>query len=292
MGNGKNDPKPVEVPDDEFFYERPFFAYGHFKKGQLAYCKIADCVEDVAHDEVPFKMHIRDGVPTIKKENSRFRTRGHKIYFANGREEEAYSIISNTELGNYYKWDTVDIGGETFNFLTTEDLEGTFVDIDDDGKYIGEYDGRNDPFFFKAPQFIRNELENIDYDDECFIFRIQMYYMLLWSAIDRYCTLKYDISKSQGDYLKALSQDEAFLSALYSIKPEERGAVRSARNERPLYFNLRRPNFILNFYYTIRSNVVHRGKERGNNMDGLIMSLNDMLDIFDKLIENTFGSDE
>ena len=289
MGNGKNDPKPVEVPDDEFFYERPFFAYGHFKKGQLAYSKIADCVEDVANDAVPFKMHIRDGVPAIRKEQSDRKTMGHKIYFVNGKEEEAYSIISNTQLGNFYKWDTVEIGGETFNVLTTEDLEGTFVYVDGNGNYIGEYDGKNDPFFFKAPQFIRNELEKMDYEDKCSIFRLQMYYMLLWSAIDRYCTLKYDVSKKQGDYLKALSQDDAFLSALYSIKPEKRDAIRSARNERPLYFNLERPNFIVNFYYTIRSNVVHRGKEPENNMDGLIMSLNDMLDIFDKLIENTFG---
>ena len=292
MSDDRYDPKPVEVPDDESFYERPLFAYGIFKKGQLAYSKIADCVEDVANDEVPFKMHIRDGVPVIRKEHSSFTTMGHRIYFAEGKKGEAYSIISNTQLGNYYKWDTVDIGGETFNVLTTEDLDGTFVDVDENKNYNGDYDGRRDPFFFKVPKFIRNELEKIDYGDECSVFKIQMYYMLLWSAIDRYCTLKYDVSKGQGGYLGDLSKDEVFLNALYSIKPEERGAIRSARNATPLYFNLNRPRFIVNYYYTVRSNVVHRGKEPSNNIDPLITSLNDMLDIFDRMIENTFDVDE
>lgn len=292
MSDDRYDPKPVEVPDDESFYERPLFAYGIFKKGQLAYSKIADCVEDVANDEVPFKMHIRDGVPVIKKEHSSFTTMGHRIYFADGKEEEAYSIISNTLFGNYYKWDTVDIGGETFNVLTTDDLDGTFVDVDENKNYNGDYDGRNDPFFFKVPKFIRNELKKMDLEDEYSAFRMQMYYMLLWTAVDRYCTLKYDVSKSQNYFLNALSQDEVFINAFYGIGPQKRDPIHSARNASRLFFNRARTKFVLNFYYTVRCNVVHRGKESENNIETLITSLNDMLEVFDRMIEYTFHVDE
>ena len=292
MADSRYDPVPVEIPDDELFYDRPYFAYGIFKKGQLAYSKIADCVENVEPGEVPYKMNIRDGVPAIKKEYSDCNTIGDKIYFTDDKKVEAYKIISDTQLGNIYKWDTTDIDGETFNILMTENLNGTFVSFDKNNEYLGDFDGKNDPFFFKVPQFIREELDKIDYEDECAIFKIQMYYMLIWSAIDRYCALKYDVSKNQGDYLKALSKDTVFQQALYSINPEPRGSIHSARNATPLYFNINRPNFIVNFYYTIRSNVAHRGKEDGNKIDDLEKSLRDVLNIFDKMIENTFDDEE
>ena len=50
--------------------------------------------------------------------------------------------------------------------------------------------------------------------------------------------------------------------------------------------------YIVNFYYTIRSNVVHRGKEAGNRIDELENSLDDLLNIFDYMIEKTFADDE
>lgn len=75
----------VVIPsDDEYFYERPFFAYGIFKEGQLCFPSIADCVEDVFPDEICRKMHIRDGVPVILNEHSTFKTKGHRIHSMNG----------------------------------------------------------------------------------------------------------------------------------------------------------------------------------------------------------------
>lgn len=83
----------------------------------------------------------------------------------------------------------------------------------------------------------------IDYDDENTIFKMQMYYMLLWSAIDRYCSLKYDVSNTQADYLKNLSDDEVFIQAFYSIKPDSRDPVRSANNASTFYFNRAKAKF-------------------------------------------------
>ena len=281
--------KPVEIPsDDKHFYDRPFFAYGIFKEGQLAHSKIEDCVKNAVPDDVPYEMHIRDGVPVIKKETSECISKGEKIYFLECKKKKAYQKISKTQVGNIYKWDTVKIGEKTFNILVTENLKGTFVNVDDNWEYLDTFDGRKDPFFTKVPIFIRKELKEIDYDDDDTLFKIQMYYMLLWSAIDRYCTLKYDVSNNQGDYLKALSEDEVFLKAFYSINAKGRDPIHSATNASPFYFNRGKPSFIINHYYTIRSNVVHRGKEKENEFGSLIRSLNELLDVFEKIIENTF----
>ena len=120
--------RPVEIPCDYEFYERPFFAYGLFKKGQLAHSKIADCIENSVPDDIPYELHIRDGYPLIKKIESEKITNGEKIIF-NEKIICAYQIISNTHPGNIYKWDTVVIDGETFNILVTEDLHGTFRNV-------------------------------------------------------------------------------------------------------------------------------------------------------------------
>ena len=288
--NGNYDPRPVELPfDDSEFFDRPFFAYGIFQKGQLAYSKIADCVETVERDGIHREMHIRDGVPVIKNEISDKITKGDKIHFIDGRKADAYKIISNTQLGNVYKWDTVYIGNERFNILVTENLNGTFLNIDYDGNYQDHFDGSNDPFFSEVPEFISKELRNRNFYQD-FIFKYQMHYMLLWSAIERYRVLKYDVSKKQGDYLKALSHDNLFKEALEIVNPRNRDEIYSANNATPFYFNTNRPSFIVNYYYTIRCNVAHRGKDPENNFESLIDSLNDLLNIFDYILEKTFDN--
>lgn len=289
--NENYDPIPVELPsDDSEFFDRPFFAYGIFQKGQLAYSKIADCIETVERDGIPREMHIRDGVPVIKNEHNDKITKGDKIHFLDGRKDDAYEIISKTQLGNVYKWDIIDIGDDTFNILVTEKLNGTFLNVDNNQNYQDYFDGSKDPFFSKVVEFINHELENRD-PNEYDIFKFQMYYMLLWSAIERYCVLKYDVSKKQGDYLKALSDDELFKEALNFVNPKNRDEIYSANNASYLYFNKNRPNFIVNYYYTIRCNVAHRGKEPQNNFEALEDSLNDLLKIFDYIIKKTFGDE-
>ena len=291
--NEKYDPVPVEIPfEDEIFFDRPFFAYGIFKKGQLAYSKIADCVDYVEPDDVHREMRIRDGVPVIKNKYSSKISKGEKLYFIDERKYDAYETISNTQLGNVYEWDTIDIDQVEFNILVTKRTKGTFLNVDKDGYYKDFFDGNDDFFFSNVSEFIRNELEGIDYNDPCTIFRIQMYYVLLWSAMDRYCVLKYDVSIRHGDYLRQLSRDEIFEEALEVVNPKTRDEIHSARNASSLYFNKDRPNFIVNYYYTIRSNVAHRGKEPENNFGALIDSLNEMLDIFDYMIRRTFDDTE
>ena len=52
--------------------------------------------------------------------------------------------------------------------------------------------------------------------------------------------------------------------------------------------DLNEPEFCMNFYYTIRCNVVHRGKSSYNDERLLKRSLQDLLNIFKDVLADTF----
>ena len=285
-------PNQVKVPYDKDFLKRPFFAYGIFKRGQLSHSRIRDCIDEIEPYEVNRKMRIKDGVPLIVNQESTKITKGQKISFLEDKRVDAYEAISATEPDTIFGWDTIDVGGDECNVLVGKHYGGTIGHVDGGGNYLDDFDGSNDPFFNKVPKFICEELEKLESDDDESIFKFQMYYMLLWTAIDRYCALKYEFSTSQGDILEQFYKDELFKQAVQELELEERGKIRSARDGGVFYYDLDRMDYVANFYYTIRSNVVHRGKEQNNKMNELKRSLNDLLDIFDLVIKKSFNENE
>lgn len=98
MVNRDNDYRlrPVETPCEDEFFERPFFAYGIFKKDQLAHSKIEEFIENIVQDEIPRTLHIRDGVPVIKNVETEKVTKGEKIRFNENMIEayQGYAILN------------------------------------------------------------------------------------------------------------------------------------------------------------------------------------------------------
>lgn len=283
--------KPIEIPDDRDFLRRDFFAYGIFKKGQLAHVKIKRFVDYMEDAEISREIQLRDGVPFITNNESENITKGQKIFFIEGKEKEAYEAICNTEPRQFYEWGIVEIGRKEYNVLIGKRPgDGSSHHCDDNDVYMDSFDGKNDIYFSELFPFIRNELYQLDggNSEQNEIFKLQMYYMLLWSAIDRYCSLKYDITNKQGDYLRALSEDPIFTNALCNTRLKRRKPIFSARDLNWYYFNVRNPYFLVNYYYTIRSNVVHRGKEAKVKKQDLRLSLEELLEIFEKMIDETF----
>ena len=277
--------KPLEKPEN---LNNPFFAYGIFKNGQLAHSKIKDFVKCIEEDEIYQEMLIRDGIPLIiKDDNDEFLTKGQKIYFISGDEEDAYETISDTLSGNLYKWDTIDIDERQFNILVGITSKGCHRNVDEFRNYIDDFDGECDPFFRKLIKFIDEDMNSIKIDDN-YSFRLQMYYMLVWSGIERYCNLKYDAKNKPSNNLKALSKDPLFRDALKNVNLNDKKAIYSAKNSCPFYFNIEKPYFIVNYYYTIRSNVTHRGKGPTNKMSILKDSLMELLSIFEFILDNSF----
>lgn len=289
--------RPLKTPNNAEFLKRGLFAYGKFKKGQIAYSRIEDCVDrDPEDDEINREMLLRDGVPLITNKGSPKITKGHKIHFIEGKEKEAYETISKTIPEALYKWSIIKIVDDDYNVLIGVNPGfGSSPHCDEDDKYMDNFDGNNDPYFSELIPFIRSEL-NVLKDDGNRMFKLQMYYMILWSAIDRYCRLKYNVSKNQGDYLTALSEDSIFQNAFDSTPTRRKHTIFSATNIFGFKFNAKDPKdkykFVINYYYTIRSNVVHRGKDKKVKEIELEISLNELLEIFEKMIKETFKEEE
>lgn len=285
--------KPVNLPED---LNKPFFAYGIFKKGQIAYSKIEDCVRDVDDaDDVELKdceMKIRDGVPLISDYKSEgYRTKGQIIWFLDEQKERAYKIISDTEPDDLYEWGETNVKGIEVNVLYGKKPgDGSYTYETDGGRYVDNFDGKNDLFFKDLFEFLRLESEKLD-GGEYDLFRLQMYYMILWSVIDRYCSLKYDSINFKGDDIRNLSNDPVFIKSINSFDLPNRKPIYSSRDGKP--WEWRNSTYSkLNYYYKLRGNVIHRGKDRLTNTDILHLCFDELLKIFKKVIDKTFSQDD
>lgn len=122
-------------------------------------------------------------------------------------------------------------------------------------------------------------------------FNLQMNYMLLWSAIDRYCKLRYNKEKEYENRIK-LSEEKVFRDALakYAGGKHYR-TIYTADDLSEKVFDLNNPKYCLNYYYTLRCNIVHRGKSSVNDAYLLKDAANDLLNIFEYILEDTFNDE-
>lgn len=291
MTNENEEYKHVCPPDYDKI-KKPFFAYGIFKPNQIAFSKIEDYAWKWEPHDINREMLMRDGVPIIENVESTRTTRGYKIYFNKEDCESAYDIISKSEPLNLYEWGIIEVDGDECNVLFGKNVsKGSYHSVDKDEYYVGNFNGRNDPFFDGLIKFIRSELKNAKYLDNYF-YKIQMYYMLLWSAIDRYCSLKYGAHYEQYELRSFFANDEAFITSLRECLDEnelkDRDKVYSSNFLKPFELTTKKPWYAINYYYALRCNVVHRGKEPGNNIWNLKKSLVELLDIFECVLDKTF----
>lgn len=275
----------------------PFFAYGIFKPGELAYSRIKEYVREKYPKEIPYEMSFRDGVPLIlPRGHKNFITKGFLIYFDQGREQQAYNIISKTEPEALNKWENILVGGDEANVLMGKDVDkGCSPQME----YIAEYKGKNDPFFKEAIILIEKNLNKILKKEKKYhpnvndFFTLEMNYMLLWSAIERYSSLKYPY-QSKGDNNKDFSKEESFRIALKKYV-HRKDTVYNAEKlySRTLevkdHMNPTDYEECIKYYYTVRSNVVHRGKMINmTDYNRLKFSLCELLKIFQDVLKDTF----
>lgn len=267
--------------------ELPFFAYGIFKPGQLAYSKIKEYTVNYYCYQIDYDMLMRDGVPFIVP-SEYSKTHGFLIYFEEKYSKKAYEIISKTEPKKLYKWCEIKVGENKANVLMGRKPDKGSSYIEGNRR---DYDGRQDPFFKEALEVVEKELkdEKIWHNIEDF-FKLQMAYMLLWAAIERYCSLKYNAAKIWQKN-EELSKEEIFKKSLKKHVQSQR-TVYSSENLRKFTLNAEKPFESLEYYYTIRCNVVHRGKAMYNDSKMLKQSLGELLNIFRDVLDDTFDSDD
>ena len=81
----------------------PFFAYGLFRPGQLAFFQLRELVSGVVDPvEVAGSLLLRDGLPIIDPRGEGG-VEGALLTFLPGRAAEAYDRISAMEPDNHYR---------------------------------------------------------------------------------------------------------------------------------------------------------------------------------------------
>ena len=285
MTNHDREERTLDLPDNTTL---PFFAYGIFKPGQLAYSKIKNLVDNHSDDvEINYEMRIRDGVPIlINKEEDYYLTKGSLITFREDKKKWAYKIISRSLLRKLYEWDSIKIDGKTVNILfgVNPDNGSSYIE----GNERFNFNGKDDPFFAEALKLIERNLNSskFSWHEEDF-FELQMNYMLLWSAIERYSSLKYNKRKKKWNNEK-FSEEKAFREGIKRYKDTRHQPVYSTEDLKVHEFNADEPYETLKYYYTLRCNVVHRGKSMHGDYYMLKTATEELLELFKDVLKDTF----
>jgi len=266
----------------------PFFAYGIFKPGELGFLRIKEFVDrSPILCTVPGELWVRDGLPIANlRSGRRSDISGYLIHFRAGRGFNAYARIAELEPEYQYKWNKKTPSGEDAWIL-----EG--INPEEGGEPYGDWDGQNDPLFKRGLKVIEelwenNQGTNGDYDK---LFRLEAAYLLLWSAIERYASLRYHLSDRVRFKLEPIINDPAFSEALLEyVHLAIPRFVRSADNPETIrYLDPKEPHDSFEYYWQIRNNTSHRGKSAGSSdHKRLSMSLDELLKIFRHLLKSAF----
>jgi len=131
------------------------------------------------------------------------------------------------------------------------------------------WDGSNDPLFTDALEVVADVLgqgPEYEWENKKPFFRLQMAYLLLWSAIERYASLRYGLRGTKGDtkpYQKrnALAAEDAFQDGIEDEIPDRRNGHILYRTDRPqISYELSQESAenTIDYYYQVRSNLTQR----------------------------------
>jgi hypothetical protein len=263
----------------------PFFAYGVFKPGQLCYSRIRDLVEETTEATVLGYLKERDGIPLLILHDNHSHIKGYLIRFHSGKEDVAYDRIIDIEPDEVYRWELATIDNLLANVLVGRREERGSSDLEN----VDEWDGKEDPFFRQALEEIDSILEaNPTFDWEFrALIRLEMAYMLLWSAIERYAGLKYHLGRKVNEKVFQIAGEQCFADSLKRNVKKKR-QVFSTTDLSKYTLDPTDPSRSIRYYYQVRSNAVHRGKAATRDFDTLKSSLEELLTIFRDLLEEAF----
>ena len=260
----------------------PFFACGIFRPGQLGCFQLKDLVSEITDpSHVAGRLLLRDGLPIIDK-NGHGHVKGMLLRFPTARAAEAYDRISALEPDNHYFWGEAQVIGTTANVLFGRHPQKGSVPCEDD-----EWNGWDDPLFTSALDVVKETLHSqtqFDWDLKP-LFRLQMAYLLLWSAIERYVSLRYHLGDKVTEKVKQLAHEAAFGAGLRQHVKEPREVYRADRPDQKVVLDPHSPEKALIYYYQIRSNITHRGKGVVWDHDRVLNSLSELLPIFRGVLE-------
>ena len=261
----------------------PFFAYGIFKKGEISFLAIKQFVKDLkANKVIKAKLYVKDGVSLIDITETDSTTYGDIIYFKDAESAlNAYNAIGLLEPTTYYEWGETEIDNESVNVLIGRNINKGTNAVEDN-----YWDSWIDPLFTTIFEIIDEVLKEPtnDISGKQFL-KLQMTYLLLWTAIERYVTLRYKIGGSDVvAKVNNLIYEVEFLKGIKRIGIVER-KVHKSHESGHVKFDVDNPKNCVSYFYQIRSNIAHRGKAIFEDAKLVHFALAEMSFIFKRMLE-------
>jgi hypothetical protein len=289
QGTGEQDTPGLAPPSR---LDLPCFVYGLFMPGELAFNRISGLV--VAHRAaiVNGELFVRDGLPLLKLSGG-CTVPGHLLNFGN-LSRLAYKLISEFEPRNHYSWKTALLSSPS---VEANLLEGINLDrAGADATEFGTWCTKDDPVFTEGLAEVKRVFRDVELDAGATpwtrLFRLQMAYLLLWSAIERYTALSYGPGLDPNKRIKMLGTDDLFKRALGNIrlppKVAEAAVVFDCRDPSKKYrLSPDNPNSSAKYFYQVRSNLSHRGKGAWKDIAKVQLALATLLEVFEGMLSES-----
>ena len=241
----------------------------------------------------PGELLLRDGLPILDGDGPS-EVVGTVIIFEQASTAEAYQRVCDLEPDTQYRWDTVEVAGKSNSKILCNALLGKSPKKGSTSMESRPWLGEKDPLFNEAFAVIDQTTMSINKpkgpDDVEPIFQSQMAYMLLWSAIERYTSLRYHLGREGAwNRVKEMANEDAFAEALQANVLKTRGVQRADDPVKTARLIPGSPVGSLNYYYQVRSNITHRGKTAFDDFDTINSSLNELKTIFRSVLCAAFA---
>jgi hypothetical protein len=221
---------------------------------------------------------------------------GHLLEF--GERRSAYEAVVRFEPAGYYEWATVrtSIGG------VANALVGKNVTVGSELFEEHPWTGWSDPVLVDGVRFVQDTIvrrgqtafesappQAFDWDR---FFTLQMAYLLLWSAIERYCALSYGPSRGPVSKVRKLSESAEWKQAVKRIITREHTLLDSRDADMQYHLGATDPQGSALYYYQVRNNLSHRGKAAWRDGEIVRKSLLELAEIFASVLsKRTAGAE-
>jgi hypothetical protein len=273
---------------------KPFFSYGIFRPGEIAFHLIAEFVdlEKIEIKIIQGSLKLRDGI--VLYDSGSDLVEGYLLFFKEGMERDAYQRIIDMEPGQIYMWnqDKSKYRNE-FNILFGKTI-GKGIDDEksatDPIVWKSRFDSSwNDPFIingfkmlddFAAEENLISETSTgIKWQEENYFnqyLKFQMLYLFLSSILERMIFLNGDFRKEEkNSQVLKFANDPTLKKSLELIIEENKfehfrkewtRVIHKTNDPSSKVEWKHLPDVSIDsktamlYYYQLRSNITHRGK--------------------------------
>lgn len=273
----------------------PFFAYGALKPAEPAHHQIKGFLQSApVRASIQGSLWVRDGLPLLKMGGG-VGIQGFLLHFSPEHRTRAYETIGRFEPRKHYYWQESSVLRSSIraNVLVGKKLErGRAAQVEANSWKAGD-----DPVFRFGLDVVRASIEsdaNMPFEsappdnfDWPRFFRLQMAYLLLWSAIERYTAFLLGPGLDPTARIKEFGRHDVFQAAFKEARVTRTDEVSDSRDpEGSFSLDPVHPCSAVLYYYQVRNNLSHRGK--GAWADGEIVrkSLRELKAIFDAVLSS------